>query len=149
MNAFAPKEALEPVVSQAPKLVWIHSLSAGIDHMLYPGLVENPNIVVSTAKGIYNSSLAEYVMAMILYFAKNVARLNQQKAEKKWERFYKTEIKGKTMGIVGYGDIGVACATLAKGAGMRVVALRRNPDLSSHDPLIDKVLISIRIHTGK
>jgi phosphoglycerate dehydrogenase-like enzyme len=44
------------------------------------------------------------------------------------------------MGIVGYGDIGRACAKYAKGFGMQVLGLRRHPDASAGDPLIDKVI---------
>ena len=43
------------------------------------------------------------------------------------------------MGIVGYGDIGVACAKLAKAFGMRVVTLRRRPELNAGDPYVDHV----------
>ncbi|EED90694.1 predicted protein, partial [Thalassiosira pseudonana CCMP1335] len=46
---------------------------------------------------------------------------------------------GKTMGIVGYGDIGRATAKLASVYGMRVVALRRNPEKSEFDPICDEV----------
>lgn len=43
------------------------------------------------------------------------------------------------MGIVGYGNIGQACAKLAKAYGMKVLALRRNPDLSANDRNVDQV----------
>ena len=43
------------------------------------------------------------------------------------------------MGIVGYGDIGVACAKLAKAFGMRIVTLRRRPELNAGDPYVDHV----------
>ena len=52
------------------------------------------------------------------------------------------ELRHKTLGVVGYGDIGRACAKLAHVYGMRVVALRRNPDLCQGDPLCDKVIPS-------
>jgi phosphoglycerate dehydrogenase-like enzyme len=57
--------------------------------------------------------------------------LLQQKAEKKWEQFPVEELRGKTMGLLGYGSIGEACARLAKAYGMNVVALRRSPWLGS------------------
>ena len=44
-----------------------------------------------------------------------------------------------TMGIVGYGSIGQACARLAKAYNMKVVALRRRPELSLNDPLVDQI----------
>lgn len=46
---------------------------------------------------------------------------------------------GRTLAIVGYGEIGRAAAGLAKAAGMRVLAYRRRPELSRVDPLVDRV----------
>eukprot|EP01035_Chromulina_nebulosa_P022384 gene22384-28980_t len=143
LNCFGSKNILEPIVSAMPNLVWIHSLSAGIDHMLYPDLI-NSSIILTNAKGVYNSTLAEYTMAAISYFAKDLPRLIRQKEEKLWEKFFVTEIRGKTMGIVGYGDIGLACAKLGKAYGMRVIGLRRRPELSANDEFIDRVY-----HTDK
>ena len=57
-----------------------------------------------------------------------------------WHDFDIEELRGKTMGIVGYGDIGRATAKLASVYGMRVVALRRNPEKSELDPICDEVL---------
>ena len=59
------------------------------------------------------------------YFAKNVPRLTQQKQDKNWSKYSVLELRGATLGIIGYGDIGRACAKLANAYGMNVVALRR------------------------
>lgn len=65
-----------------------------------------------------------------------------QKTSKTWTKYDVLELRGSTLGIVGYGDIGRACAKLAHAYGMRIVALRRNPTLVpiGGDPLCDKVL---------
>lgn len=59
--------------------------------------------------------------------------MKQQKS-KNWEKYDVEELRGKTLGIVGYGDIGRACAKLAHVYGMKIIALRRNPKLSTNDP---------------
>merc|ERR1712176_662444 len=76
------------------------------------------------------------------YFAKDLPRLITQKKDKQWKKYNVQELRGTTLGIVGYGDIGRACAKLAIIYGMRVVALRRNPQLAFSDPLCDVVLPS-------
>ena len=48
------------------------------------------------------------------------------------------ELAEKTMGIVGFGDIGRATGVLAKAYGMKIVATRRNPALSADDPILDE-----------
>ena len=57
----------------------------------------------------------------------------------KWDPFDVCEISKQTVGIVAYGDIGKACAWRAKAMGMRVLALRRRPELSHSDSHIDRV----------
>jgi len=97
------------------------------------------SVTVTNAKGIYSSSLGEYVMTACSYFCKDIPRLLQNKKDKNWDRFCVGELKGKTMGIIGYGDIGCACARLANAYGMKVLALRKRPELSLDDHWIDRV----------
>ena len=53
----------------------------------------------------------------------------KRKAEKKWEVEPMEYVSGKTMAIIGYGDIGAACAKIAKnGFSMRVIGVKRNPN---------------------
>ncbi len=84
-----------------PFLVWIHSITAGVDHLLCPEIMNNPDIVLTNAKGVFSSSLAEYVMASCAYFAKDMPRLLRQQREKKWEKFCVKELRDATMGIIG------------------------------------------------
>lgn len=122
-----------------PFLTWIHSITAGIDHILCPEIINNSEITLTNAKGVFSHSLAEYVIQSCMHFAKDIPRLMNQKKEKKWEKFFVSEIRGKTMGIVGYGSIGRACAKLAKAFDMNVIGLRRNPDHGLNEKYLDEV----------
>lgn len=84
-----------------PFLVWIHSITAGVDHMLCPEIVSNPDLILTNAKGVFSSSLAEYVMAACAHFAKDVPRLMRQQRERNWNKFCVKELRGATMGIIG------------------------------------------------
>jgi len=140
LNVAGNAETLPAIINEMPFLVWIHSITAGVDHILCNEIVNNDDILLTNAKGIYSSPLAEYVMTMCLHFAKDVARLMKNKEEKVWDRFQVAEVKGKTMGIVGYGNIGLGCAKLAKAFGMKVIALRKTPSQSNHDRFIDEAV---------
>jgi len=83
------------------------------------------------------------------YFAKDIPRLLNNKKAKKWDDFEIEELRGKTMGIVGYGDIGRATAKLASVFGMKIIALRRNPEKSEFDPVCDEVLGTGRLSLQK
>jgi phosphoglycerate dehydrogenase-like enzyme len=136
---------LAPIINEMPFLCWIHSIFAGVEHILCPEIVNNPEIVLTNAKGVYSWSLSEYVIQVCLHFAKDIPRMMKSKEEKVWDKFFVKEIKGATMGIIGYGDIGRACARVAKAFNMKVIGLRRNPDLSEHDRLIDQVSIDVAL----
>lgn len=73
------------------------------------------------------------------YFAKDLPLLMKNKKNKVWDNYDIEELRGKTMGIVGYGDIGRACAKMASVYGMRIVALRRHPYLCRSDDVCDVV----------
>jgi len=139
LNITGSKQVLAEIVNEMPFLVWIHSITAGVDHILCPEIVDNNDILLTNAKGVFSSSLAEYVMTACSYFAKDIPRLLHQQKECVWEKFCVRELRGATMGIVGYGNIGKACAKLAKVYGMKILALRRNPEESRSDPDVDQV----------
>lgn len=125
LNVSGSRATLAPILKHMPHLTWVHSLTAGLDHLLCPELVDDESIVITNAKGLFSSSLAEYVMTACGYFAKDIPRLESSKTAKVWDRFVVQELRGAVMGIVGYGSIGQSCAKLAKAYGMRVIALRR------------------------
>jgi phosphoglycerate dehydrogenase-like enzyme len=123
-----------------PSLEWIHTRTAGIDYLMSDSIRNSSDRVQMTnAKGAFSSTLAEYALMACAYFAKDLPRLLQNKKSKHWKKYSVLELRGATMGIVGYGDIGRAVAKLAKVYGMRVIALRRNPDKATDDPYCDVV----------
>jgi len=133
------RDVVEPVWGRAGGVDWIHSRSAGLDTLLFPALVEGP-AVLTNARGVYSPALAEFAAAAVLYFAKGFPRMLRSQAEGRWDPFDLEPVAGRTMGIVGYGDIGRAVAGKARALGMRVIAVRRRPEASAGDPLVDEVL---------
>jgi len=124
---WADRDMLREVLTSAPSLRWVHIMSAGINHLTSPELLEG-GAVVTNGKGVFSDSLGEWVVGAILFFAKDFRRLLRSQAERRWDPFEVTEIAGQTVGIVGYGDIGRAVATRVRPLGMRVFGLtRRGP----------------------
>lgn len=118
-------DALDQMLIELPSIEWIHVRSAGIDYISSSATLTSlssssngNNIVVTNAKGTFSSTLAEYTMMAIAYFAKDLPRLLKQKNDSTWDKYCVEEIRGKTLGIIGYGDIGRACAKLASAYGM-------------------------------
>ena len=129
--------SLRDIWPLAKNVKWVHSLSAGVENLLFPELIASP-VPVTNARGVFKRSLAEFAVLGVLYFYKQVRRLVESQRQSKWDQFLVEWMPGRTMGIVGYGEIGRECALLAKALGMRIVATRRRPELAASDPLLDQ-----------
>lgn len=128
---------LQKLWSRARQLEWIHSLSAGVENLIFPQLRDS-DIPLTNARGVYKESLGEFVLAAALYFAKDFPRMLRNQRAGRWEQFDVDVLFRQTMGIVGYGEIGRAAAQRAKALGMKVYITRRRPELSASDPLADE-----------
>ncbi len=128
---------LEPLLARAPRVRWVHVGWAGLDGALFPALVESP-VPVTNARGVFSRSLSEFVLASILFFAKDLRRMLVSQAASRWEPFEVDEVAGRSVGILGFGDIGRTVAKRTKAMGMRVLAMRRGAAASDADPLVDE-----------
>lgn len=124
---------LREVWPQAKGVRWVHSLSAGVETMLFPELRAS-DVVLTNGRGIFAPALAEWAVAAILYFAKSFPRLLRGQRERTWDSFTVERVEGQTVGIVGYGSIGRAVVERCTALGMRPVAFSR------HHGSLDEVL---------
>lgn len=138
VNAAFSGEPFRSVFPLAKNLKWVHSLSAGVENILSPELIASP-VVLTNGRGVFRASLAEFVMAAMLFFAKDLRRMVRSQESGRWEPFDIEMLDGQTLGIVGYGEIGRATAKLARAFNMRVVAVRRRIALSGSDPNLDSI----------
>jgi len=130
---------LREVFLISPRLRWIHSRSAGLEQTLFPELVES-DVILTNGSGVFSPSLGEFVAAAILYFAKDLRRMIRNQVGRVWEQFDVTMVSDKTLGIVGYGSIGRAIATRARGLEMKVLAFKRSlSPLSPEDRLTEQI----------
>jgi phosphoglycerate dehydrogenase-like enzyme len=118
------------------KVRWVHSRAAGLDNLLFPELVES-QVLLTNGRGVFSASLGEFVLAAILYFAKDFRRMVRNQTEDVWEPFDVQAISGQTVGILGYGDIGRAVANRVHAMSMRVLATKRQVPEST-DPLVER-----------
>jgi phosphoglycerate dehydrogenase-like enzyme len=139
LNGIPDGHLLRDIFTHATRLRWVHSLSAGVEKILFPELVASPAILTN-ARGVFKRSLAEFVIGAVLYFAKDFRRVIRSQQAGLWQPFEMEEAHGKTMGIVGYGETGKACAERAHPLGMKILGLRRRPELSRGDPWLEAIL---------
>ena len=115
---------IRPLYLDAPKLTWIHSLSAGVEGLIFSE-IKNANTILTNSRGIHGIPVSEHVFAMMLAFTRGLDVFIRQQAKHQWKRTTVDEIHGKTIGIVGLGSIGREIAKKAKGMGMQVVASKQ------------------------
>jgi len=119
-------------VKERSGLKWIQLLSAGADHV-GSWISRNPQVPVTTSSGIHATPISEYTIASMLAYAHQLHIMIRAQLRHEWHRrrgFMDTieELRGKTLGVIGYGSIGRETARLADALGMRVLALKRNPE---------------------
>lgn len=128
------RKAPQDLRARAPKLRWIQWPMAGIDFLKETDVWSDPSVVVTSAAGINARPVAEYVLMAMLALAKGVPRMLASKAGKRWDRFTLGQMRGKTVGIVGFGSIGGEVAHLAQAFGMKLLATKRHVDPEGETP---------------
>lgn len=118
------------ILSQAPKLRVIGRAGVGVDNIDLAAATAAGVLVMNTPGG--NAvSVAEHTIALMLSLARSIPQASASTKAGKWEkkRFMGTELRGKTLGIVGLGSVGRQVARRARAFEMRVVAF--DPFVSS------------------
>jgi phosphoglycerate dehydrogenase-like enzyme len=120
------------LLDRAPRLRFIQAIGAGTDQ--FPrGELERRDIRLASARGVNARAVAEHGMALILALARRLPEARDNQHRRVWRQMIgdlaqrEDELGGKTLLVVGLGDIGGRLARLAKAFDMRVVGLRRDP----------------------
>lgn len=114
-------------LKEAKELRWTQMIYAGVPQELCP-LAKERGLTVTNMAGLYGPSIAEHAIAMMLILSRNLHVVQRNQAQSKWDRTVMTtmrDLHGKTLAIVGLGNIGQNIARLARPHGMRVLGCRR------------------------
>lgn len=120
-----------PNFNQAPHLRWIQFHYAGIDIVADAPILRKPGLVATTLSGAAAPQIAEYALLMMLALGHRLPDLfaYQQKTEwprDRWERFSPLELRGATVGLVGYGSINRELARVLQPLGVTVLAAKQD-----------------------
>ncbi len=110
----------------APELRRIVFLGTGAANYIDEGAADDLGIEVVTVPGYGDRSVAEHAFALLLAAARDIARTDQALRGGGWLRSSGTELKGKTVGVVGFGGIGREFASIAQAFGMNVQVWNRS-----------------------
>jgi phosphoglycerate dehydrogenase-like enzyme len=124
------------IVADMPRLRWIHSTSAGID-ALQSREIEDRALLLTSSAGVYAPAMAEYAITAMVFLARGWSTWLELQRQRCWpdRSFSGASLRGKVLGIVGYGGVGRHLTLAAKALGMMVLATRRTPMVTSAEPL--------------
>ncbi len=121
------------VIRNCPKLKYIDVAFTGVDHVDLDAAREC-QIAVSNASGYSNESVAELSLCMMLSLLRNVSQVDRRCREGKTkDGLVGSELKGKTVGIIGVGAIGTRTAQLCHAFGCKILGYCRHPEQHPSD----------------
>jgi phosphoglycerate dehydrogenase-like enzyme len=140
-----PMGVFDRLLARSPRLMWVHSATAGVERVLTPAALER-GVAITNARGVFSDPIAEYVLMMILAVSRRLPLLLELQRERTWQPLEGREMADVTVGVVGLGSIGRRVAELALTMGSRVVATRRHGSLDGGaDDAEDELLALIDV----
>ena len=124
--------AVEQVWDRCTDLQWIHVAAAGVDTLLFPGLVSS-DVVVTNARGIFDRAIAEFVLASVLAHTKRLHESRDLQRRHQWLHRETRSLAGAQVLVVGTGAIGREIARLLAAAGLHVRGAGRSPHDADSD----------------
>jgi len=128
---------LVPLLDNAPRLKWIHALTAGVERFFQiPGFAKS-DILLTNSRGIHGIPIAEQVLGIMLNSSRCLFTSYEQQKKHLWKRIPNTdELYEKTVAIIGLGSIGREIAKRTKSLGMNVLAVKRE---KTTEPFVDQL----------
>jgi len=114
------------LVRDCPNIRWLHTASAGVDHVLTPEVKAKAGLTVTDSGPAFEIAISEFVLAWMLLIARRLGELMTHQREHQWQAVQQQELWGQAVGIIGLGPIGRGVATRAKAFGMKTLGLRRS-----------------------
>ncbi|MFF9166351.1 MULTISPECIES: D-2-hydroxyacid dehydrogenase [unclassified Streptomyces] len=130
---FASTAVRDAWPGEGPRPRWVHTASAGVDHLMCPQLAES-DTVVTNARGVFDQPIAEYVAALVLAMAKDLPGTLQLQRERQWRHRESRRVAGTRACVVGSGPIGRAIARLLKALGVTTALVGRAPRTGVYGP---------------
>ena len=135
---------VDGVLGDAAGASWIHVAAAGLDAVLSPRL-RHLTATLTTAAGIQDEDIAEFVVAAALSHLKEFALAAKQQDERLWKEIPVRRLAGSTCLVIGCGGIGRATARKLRALGVHVRGAGRTA--RADDPDFDRITSSAEMRS--
>ncbi|MGI9413415.1 MAG: D-2-hydroxyacid dehydrogenase [Hyphomicrobiales bacterium] len=109
----------------ADRLKWIHWGGAGVDAVLFPELIES-DVVLTNARGVFDRAMAEYVLGLMLSYAKLLPETFEHQKNRVWKYRRTERLQGTRAVIFGVGSIARETAAVLGAVGVEVAGVGRS-----------------------
>ena len=116
---------LRQLGASAPNLRWIHITGAGVEPLLPLDWLPRQTVLTNNS-GVHADKIRESSAMMLLMLNSRVPTIVSNQRNSRWEQIFSPVICGKTVLIIGVGDMGGAAAQAARQLGMRILGVRRS-----------------------
>lgn len=116
-------------MEMAPNLKVISRNGVGIEN-IDQDAAKDLNIAIKTTPGANAQGVAELAIALMFFAARSIPLANKHMKQGEWKRENAFELRYKTLGLIGCGNIGKRVAKMALGIGMKVLAYDLYPDVT-------------------
>lgn len=122
-----------PVVdwSRAARLRLLQLMGSGAE-ALWPATGLRPDVAIANARGVHLPEMRDHALALMLALERELPRFFRQQAARTWRPFAPSSVAGKTVAILGLGEVGRSLAAPCAALGMRVVGSRATPSPVPH-----------------
>jgi phosphoglycerate dehydrogenase-like enzyme len=114
-------------VKHASNLRWVQLASAGVPQDLCAA-ARASGVKLTNLAGLYGPGIAEHALALMILLARNLHLAIRNQGQRRWDRTVAegmSDLRGRTLAVLGLGNIGRNIARLGRACGMRVVGCRR------------------------
>ncbi len=129
-------------LEKATKLKYIHTISAGYNYIDLEA-VKSHSVILCNASGVNSNAVSEHAFGLLLTLTRKIHLARDNQARRGWRGMVgdrskrEEELPGKTMLIIGLGNIGSRTARLARAFGMKTIGLKRNT--KGFEDLVDEI----------
>lgn len=126
------------LAGRAPRLRWIHQTGAGVEHLLPLDWLPK-NVVLTNSRGVHAPKAGEFVGCALLLLNNLIPVHVTHQRKHEWVQVFNNCIEGKTLVVIGVGNMGGAGARWARSLGLRVIGVNRSgrphPDVDEMRPV--------------
>ncbi len=115
----------DTVATRARNLKAIHLIGAGVEHLRPLDWIP-PGVTITNNRGIHEHKAGEYILLAVLMLNNRIPALVNAQAHRRWEPLFTTAVSGKTLLVLGAGNLGTAGAKALRKLGMHVIGMRRS-----------------------